>query len=243
MREKRRQIGPLLVFSDYQLEEMHLASLEVLRRTGVQVAFPEAVDLLKEAGCWVDGEWVRIPPHLVEWAIKTAPKRVVLSDRNGNPSVYLEGYKSYYGTGSDCIFVIDPYTGKRREALLKDVADFAKLIDALPNMDFAMGMSVAHDVPEAVADIHQFYAMVSNTVKPIVYATWGPQNLKTIVEMCEVVAGGRRLSAAVPLPCCLAARSLLSFTLPTRRRVCSTRQERAYPMSSHRPHRQAAQAR
>ncbi len=190
MREKFRQIAPLQVFSDAQLEEIHLASLEVLRRTGVKVAFPEAVDLLQGAGCWVDGERVRIPPHLVEWAIGVAPKRVVLSDRNGNPAVYLEGYKSYYGTGSDCIFVIDPYSGERREALIKDVADFAKLVDALPNMDFVMGMSVAHDVPEAVADIHQFYAMVSNTVKPIVYATWGPQNLRTIVEMCEAIAGG-----------------------------------------------------
>ena len=189
MTDKPRQIAPLQVFSDDQLEEMHLASLEVLRRTGVRVAFPEAVELLREAGCWVDGERVRIPSHLTEWAIRVAPKRVVLSDRDGNPAVYLEGHKSYYGTGSDCIFVIDPYSGERREARLKDVADFAKLVDALLNMDFAMGMSVAHDAPETVADIHQFYAMVSNTTKPIVYATWGPRNLRTIVQMCEAIAG------------------------------------------------------
>jgi trimethylamine--corrinoid protein Co-methyltransferase len=88
------------------------------------------------------------------------------------------------------VFVIDPYSGERREALIKDVADFAKLVDALPNMDFVMSMSVSHDIPEAVADIHQFYAMVSNTVKPIVYATWGPQNLKVIVEIAEMIAGG-----------------------------------------------------
>lgn len=190
MREKLRQIAPLQVFSKDQLEEIHLATLEVLHRTGVKVTLPEAVELLKKAGCWVDGERVRIPPHLIEWAMRTTPKRVVLSDRDGNPAVYLEGYKSYYGTGSDCIFVIDPYSGERREALIKDVADFAKLVDALPNLDFVMGMSVAHDSPEAVADLYQLYEMVTNTVKPIVYATWGPQNLKVIVEICEAVAGG-----------------------------------------------------
>ncbi len=80
MTERPRQIAPLQVFSNDQLEEIHLASLEVLRRTGVRVAFPEAVELLKEAGCWVDGERVRIPSHLTEWAIRVAPKRVVLSD-------------------------------------------------------------------------------------------------------------------------------------------------------------------
>jgi trimethylamine--corrinoid protein Co-methyltransferase len=190
VKEELRQIAPLQVFSDEQLEELHLASLEVLRRTGVRVQLAEAVSLLREAGCWVEGERVHIPPHLIEWAIRAAPERVVLSDREGNPAVYAEGHKSYYGTGSDCVFVIDPYTGERREALIKDVANFARLVDALPYMDFAMSMSVAHDIPEAVADVRQFLTMVSNTVKPIVYASWVPENLKAIVEMCEVIAGG-----------------------------------------------------
>ena len=32
--------------------------------------------------------------------------------------------------------------------------------------------------------------MVSNTKKPIVFTAWSLQNLKAIVEMAEVVAGG-----------------------------------------------------
>lgn len=190
MRESRRQIAPLQLFSSDQLEEVHQASLEVLRRTGVQVDLPEAVDLLRNAGCPVDGRRVRIPPDLVKWAIEAAPHQVVLYDREGNPAVSLEGVRSHYGTGSDCIFVIDPYTGERREALLQDVANFARLVDALPHMDFVMGMSVAHDLPEATADLHQFLAMVTNTVKPIVYAIWGPRNLRVVLEMCEAIAGG-----------------------------------------------------
>lgn len=53
-----------------------------------------------------------------------------------------------------------------------------------------MSMSVSHDVPEAVSDIQQFCARVSNTVKPMVYATWGPKNLKVIFEIAETIAGG-----------------------------------------------------
>ncbi len=185
-----RQIGPIKVFSDNQLEEIHAGILEVLRRTGVKITLPEAVELLRNAGCWVDGERVRIPSHLIEWAIETAPKRIVLCTREGDPAIFLEGYRSYFGCGSDCVFVIDPYTGERRNALLEDTANFAKLVDALPNMDFTMSMSVSHDVPEAVADIHQFYAMVSNTLKPMVYATWGPENVKVIIEIAETIAGG-----------------------------------------------------
>jgi len=189
-RDYVRQVPPLQVFNEAQLEEIHYASLEVLRRTGARVQLPEALELLHEAGCHVDGERVHIPPAVVEWAIRSAPSQVVLCDRQGNQAIRVEGYKPYYGTGSDCIFVIDPYTGERRSATLEDVADFAKLVDALPHMDFAMGMSVANDVPESIAEILQFHAMVTNTVKPMVYAVNDPENLPVIVEMCETIAGG-----------------------------------------------------
>ena len=185
-----RHMSPLRVFSEAQLEELHASSLEVLRRTGVKVGVPEAVELLGKAGCFVDGERVRIPARLTEWAIRTAPSRVVLCDREGNPAIRAEGYRCHYGTGSDCVFVIDPYSGERRSAGIEDVARFAKLVDALPHMDFAMGMSVATDVPESIADIYQFQQMVSNTTKPLVYASWVPENLKRIVQICEAVAGG-----------------------------------------------------
>ena len=124
------------VFSADQVDEMHYGTLEVLRRTGVKVLVAEAREMLKKAGCWIDGEIVRFPPHLVEWAIRTAPSRVVLCDRDGQPAMDLEGYKTYFGTGSDCLNVIDPYTGERRQGRLQDVANFARLADALPNIEF-----------------------------------------------------------------------------------------------------------
>jgi trimethylamine--corrinoid protein Co-methyltransferase len=104
--------------------------------------------------------------------------------------MHLEGYNSYYGTGSDCLFVIDPYTGKRRKARLGDVAGFSRVVDALANIDFNLGMSVAHDAPAPVADVYQFYEMVTNTRKPIVYAAYSPLGLRWVVEMCEAIAGG-----------------------------------------------------
>lgn len=178
------------VFSADQVEEMHYGTLEVLRRTGVKVLVAEAREMLRKAGCWVDGEIVRFPPHLVEWAIHAAPSRVVLCNRNGQTAMELEGYKTYFGTGSDCPNVIDPYTGERRQGRLQDVADFARLADALPNIDFVMCMTIAQDLDQATADIHHFEAMINHTTKPLCFTAWNVDNLKDIVEICEVVAGG-----------------------------------------------------
>ncbi len=183
-------VSPLTVFTDEQLERIHRATLEVLQRTGIRVMLPEAVDLLRDAGCQVDGDLVHMPGDLVEWALDVAPSHVVLGDRDGNEALRLEGRRSYYGTGSDCTFVIDPYTGERRKAVLKDVADFARLVDALPHLDFVMTMSVAQDLPAGEAEPHQVLAAVSHTVKPLVYAAGTLENLKTIVRMCQAIAGG-----------------------------------------------------
>ena len=180
----------LRVLSDDQKARIHGATLEILRRTGVRVLVPEVRELLSAAGCWLDGERVRIPPHLVEWAVRVAPKRVVLCDRDGDAAMFLEGYRSYYGTGSDTPYVIDAYSGQRRQAVLQDVADVARLVDALPHISFLMCMGIASDVPASISDLYHFRAMVANTAKPIVYTAWNLRNLRAIVEMAEAVAGG-----------------------------------------------------
>jgi len=186
----KMQRGPQLrALSEDQIEELHLATLEILRRTGVNVLEEEAQELLKKAGAEVDGERVRIPAHLVEWAIQVAPPRVVLCDRDGNPAMFLEDSRCYYGTGSDTHNVIDPYTGERRPVVKADIVNVMKVCDHLPNIDFVMCMGIAHDVTESISDLHHFEAMVGNTKKPIVFTAWGLDNLRDIVEMAEVVAG------------------------------------------------------
>ena len=176
--------------SPSQIDEMHGGTLEVLRRTGVKVLYPEARELLVKAGCSLDGEIVRFPAHLVEWAIRTAPSRVPMCDRNGKLAMDLTGYKTHFGTGSDCPNTIDLDTGERRQGRLQDVVNFARLVDGLPNVDFHMCMAIAQDLPQATSDIHQFEAMINNTSKPICYTAWDLENLKDIVAICEAVAGG-----------------------------------------------------
>jgi trimethylamine--corrinoid protein Co-methyltransferase len=178
------------MLSDDQVVEVHQATLEVLRRTGVRVEEPTAVEVFAKAGCWVDGKRVRIPAQLVESAIQTAPSRVMLCDRQGEPAVALQGERAYFGTGSDTPHIVDAYTGERRRVVKQDVADLSRVLDGLPHMGFMMCSGIASDVPEQISDLHHFEAMVSNTTKPIVFTAWSLQNLEDIIAMAECVAGG-----------------------------------------------------
>jgi trimethylamine--corrinoid protein Co-methyltransferase len=177
--------------SDDQLERLHHASLEILDRTGVCLYEEESLDLLEKAGVKVeDGNRVRIPPGLVEWALSVAPRRVVLCDRNGRRVMPLERGNVFYGPGSDCPYVMDHRTGDRRLGMLRDVEETIRVCDALPNIDFIMSICVPSDVEQETADRRQMRAMLMNSTKPILFVTTEFEGCVDVVEMAEVVAGG-----------------------------------------------------
>ncbi len=187
------------LLSDLQLRELHQAALDVLATAGGRIYDAEALELLRASGCPVsDGNLVKVPAALVEDAIAGAPSRIVLHRRDGEPALWLEGRNTYFGTGSDLINTIDLESGQRRPSRLADVEQMARVADALPNIDFVMSMALPSDVPAAVADRYSYRAMVTNTVKPIVYTAWDLAGARDIIAMAEAVAGGAEALALRP---------------------------------------------
>ena len=181
----------LNVFSEEQHDKVYESALEILERTGTEFHSEEAVSILDDAGATVvDGKTVKIPSNLVEKALRTCGKRVVISDRNLDHTMFLEGDNTYFGPGSETPNTIDPYTGERRKCEKEDVVNAATVVDALENIDFVMSFALANDVPKDNADCHHFEAMVKNTEKPILFTAWDLEGLKAIYEMSVAVAGG-----------------------------------------------------
>lgn len=186
-----------------QTERLHHASLEILERTGVRLYEPEAVALLEKKGADVeDGNRVRIPPGLVEWALSVAPKRTVLCDRNGRRVMPLERNNVFYGPGSDCPNVIDVRTGERRAGTLQDIEEATRVCDALPNIDFLMSFCVASDIDQETSDRYQMRAMLMNSTKPILFVTTEFEGAVDVVRMAEVVTGGEQALRRNPICAC-----------------------------------------
>jgi len=189
--------------SDGQCQKLYWGCLEILERTGVRLYHQEALELLKKAGGSVtEGNRVRIPSGLVEKALSTAPKRVTLCNRHGQRVMPVEGYRAFFGPGSDCLHIIDHRTNERRRAVLQDVVEAMVVADALPNIDFVMCMFLPEDVPQQVVDRYQMEAMLANTTKPIIFVTTEFSGCVDAIEMAEAVVGGpdalRRNPLAAP---------------------------------------------
>ena len=160
------------ILSESQMKELHLAALEVLRHTGLRFYHQGAVELLKKAGAFVsDGNLVKIPARMVEDAISTTPGRVVMCDRDGEPAVFLEDRTVNFGTGSDCINLLDYKTGEHRKFVTQDIIDSYRLCDALPNIQFVMSNGIPTDVDPDLGYDTQMALMLEHTTKPIVFVT------------------------------------------------------------------------
>jgi len=189
----------LKVLSKEQVDAIHASALEILATMGVKMEHPGALTMLKDAGCEVfNDNWVEIPAKLVEDAIKSAPKKFTLYDQNGNPAMPLEDGNGFYGTGSDTSFTIDVESGERRRTVLTDVANFAKLVDGLENISFAMSMANAEDVPIKDIYIHAFATMIKNTNKPMVFIADSGRDIAIIHKIACTIAGGEDKFSAKP---------------------------------------------
>ena len=185
-------VTPLFrVLSDDQIERIFLGALEILENPGTHIYCDEAKSRLSEAGAVLNGDLARIPSGLVKQMLASVPPRIAVGDRNGDGRMILESHRIYYGTGSDCPFILDHDTGERRKFRRKDVEDAARVVDACPNLDFHMSLGLTSDVPTYSYDRHQAAAMLRNTTKPLALTTMSRDGLSDIVEMYYLLRGGR----------------------------------------------------
>jgi trimethylamine--corrinoid protein Co-methyltransferase len=185
-----------------ECQKIHVATLEILERIGIDVHDERAHQLLVKAGAKSDGIRVHIPEHMVEKALASTPKRMTLYDRKGQVAIRAWGYNTYYGAGSDCLNVLDHRTGARRRAVLKDVEEAVTVMDALPEIEFVMSQFQPEDVDQSIYDRYQMQVMLNHTTKPIVFVSPDFEGCVAAVEMCEIVAGSAQAFQQRPFATC-----------------------------------------
>jgi len=183
----------LKVLNQEQMWSIHAAALEILEKTGFEMRHRGAKKMLLDAGCRLSRHGrIRLPAYLAEDALNSAPKRIQLYDQSGNSAMDLVDENWFYGTGSDTIFTIDLNTGQRRRTTIEDTANFARMVDALENMDFAMSMSNPEDVPIDDIYVYVFSEMIKNTNKPLIFIADSGEDIAKMYDIACLVAGGEK---------------------------------------------------
>lgn len=181
-----------------QMIEMHRAALQILQEVGSDVQHEGAREMLKKAGCRVEGERVYVTPGIVEWAIQQAPSTILVYNREGELAMNLSGRNAHFGIGSDCPNIYDRKTKTHRRYTTQDVINTIRLADALPNIDFIMSSGLLYDYPGTDYE-HQYAIMLRNSVKPQVVVAADKPCLENIVEMAIAIRGSKEALVTKPL--------------------------------------------
>jgi trimethylamine--corrinoid protein Co-methyltransferase len=191
----RRRSGGLSlnVFTPDEIDDIHLATLEVLERVGVFVEDDEPLDIFSDGGCVVDRERrvVRVPPHVVEESITSCPHTILYAGRTPDRDFIVEPGRVTFTNFDEGIKYIDPYTGEYRDPTIKDVADCARLVDAMADIDGYESAIGASDVPRETYALHGLEAALLNTTKAVGCEALNKWDARKCIELAAIVAGGQ----------------------------------------------------
>jgi len=182
----------LSVLSNNEAKFIHEASLRVLEEVGVKVLSPSARSLLEEHGAEVEGEVVKIPPSMVEEALKTVPKRVTLAARDPKWDLKLPVERDYPYTTTTGISgkVYDLETGEKREATLEDLRRFAVLADYFDDVDFMWPTVMAANVPTTRRAVQSYVTALKNNRKHAQWDVFNAKEARWIIKIASTVVGG-----------------------------------------------------
>lgn len=200
--ETSLSIRPTLrMLSNEQIERIHIASLKILEEVGVAIQSDIALRILAQAGAEVnnDKKIARIPQHLVKEALGKVPSTIKLYSRDGKNNLQLEGDQVHYNPGSAAYYLLDSQTGDVRRPKSKDLADFARLVDGLENIDAQSTALVVSDVPDVIVDRYRLYIILRNSSKAIVTGAFTTDGFYDMKDMLAAIVGGEEELARRPM--------------------------------------------
>ncbi len=184
------------------MESIHEASMQVLARSGFRVDNPRALKLFDDQGAEVDFETnlIRVKEDWVMEYLKKAPSRVILYGREERHNLVVEPGKVFFGTGGTALNIYDRQTGERRLTNVRDVADIARLTDALPNLHWHCLPVYPNELSKEDADLARFYFGLANTGKHVMGGIYGSyEGAQEVIRLAQTIAGGEEALRRKPI--------------------------------------------
>lgn len=150
------------ILNELEQERIHKQSLRILEEVGIRFHGEKALDILARHGAIVDRNTkiVKISSHLVEQALKTAPKSFVLGGRNPQYDLAMPSPISYYCMDGTAAFALDFESGERRYGTCQDIRNAMRIFQQLDLGRMAWAPTTASDAPAQSRALYEFFEMV-----------------------------------------------------------------------------------
>jgi trimethylamine--corrinoid protein Co-methyltransferase len=159
----------------------------VLAETGIILTHPQAREILSAAGASIENDRVLLPPALVEEQVAKSFTKVNIRGRDGSTKTLGDQSLHWHNLGG-ARDIYDAASGTRRKAMLKDLQDCTRLLDALDGVTTITPFFTPQDVPGHIMSLAMYRYAISNTTKPL----QGPgvqtaQEVEFAIQMASVI--------------------------------------------------------
>ncbi|MFC1956046.1 trimethylamine methyltransferase family protein [Chloroflexota bacterium] len=186
------------LLTDDSVRIMYQKCVEFLSNKGIKIIdHPQGLKMLDKAGAQVDFDsgQVRFSKDMIEEALRTVPTALKLSHDLVLP--HPEGL-FYVRSVSGVLEILDSDSNEYRDTTLNDVAEWAQLVEVLPEIDIPLYLS-PRDVPEETADIHGLKTLFGNTTKHIFVQPFSLNSVEYLFQLALVAAGGAEALKKKPI--------------------------------------------
>jgi len=190
-RQPRMRLQPTEVVSADELESIHLASLEILERVGMEFLDGEARSIMRAAGADVDesDHRVRFPRELIESSITTVPAEFTLHSWNPARNVQIGGNWLTFATVASTPHYIDR-NGIRRTGDREGFRDLLKLAQSLDVIHYIGGYPTEPiDLHHSIRHLEASHDILTLTDKGLHCYSLGRQRNIDCLEMVRIARG------------------------------------------------------
>ncbi len=146
-------------------ENIHIASLEILEHTGMEVGSEKILAIAQDRGLNCIGNRIRFTPEQIEVALAKTGRKFKLLARNTEHSLNFSRGTSFIGMGRSAPFIGMP-GGKRRNPTAADYIEFMKLGQMLHAIDLPGQLVYPGDIKTGRVYRYMMVQQILHTDKP-----------------------------------------------------------------------------
>lgn len=205
------------VLSVKEIEMIDDASKEILQETGIKVLSTDVLEIFKRGGCDVnfDNLTVKIPIKVIESCLKSFPAEFKLYSRDKESYLNFGKNLGYCASGHNAIYMFNEDTFERRLITKNEVANFAKIADALENISVVGIQAMPQDIMPQASILHALDAVLRNTSKHIFFSPENVEETLSLIKMIQIVSEDINLGVQPIAICQLSPISPLTWSKGT----------------------------
>mgnify|MGYP003624328898 FL=1 len=182
-----RPVEPL---SEEGVLAIHDGAMRILEEIGIEFLNPEALDILRAAGCTIDGGHVRMGRDMVMEYLALAPETFTLTPRNPARAITIGGRHMNFGNVSSPPNYWDMELGRKVPGTREMCRNLLKLSQYFNCIHFNGGYPVEPvDIHAAVRHLDVLYDTLTLTDKVTHAYSLGAERVEDVMEMVRISGG------------------------------------------------------